>query len=261
VSQCSLVDAHVHLDPNSRFYTPGPALKDLLARMDMLGVAKAVCSDHLSLYAGAGAGLVSMRRLFETSGGRLFFLGVYHPRKPSECLLLLEKAVRWEGFAGIKIHPSFHGVPAEDSSYRPIWEFASEHRLPVLTHSWSVSEHNPTQSFSLPGRFEGYIGEFSSVKCILAHTGGRGNGRAELIRIINRYKNAYTDIAGDIYCNRLIETLTSSVPSDRVLFGSDFPWLDPRSNLTRVLLADVSDEVKEKILRNNALEVYGLENR
>lgn len=251
-----IIDAHVHLDPNSRFYTPEPGLKDLLRLMDRLGIQSAVCSDHLSLYRGSWAGLPALRDIFEESDGRIYSLGVFIPRYADQCLKILEEAVSWPGFCGIKIHPSFHGVSAEDPSYRVIWEFAAENDLPILTHSWSVSDYNPDQKYSTPDRFESYISQFDTVKLVLAHAGGRGNGRNELIRLANTYENVYTDIAGDIYCFRLIESLVGSISADRILFGSDFPWLDPRSNLGRVFLSDITDDEKEKILVKNARALY-----
>jgi hypothetical protein len=72
------------------------------------------------------------------------------------------------------------------------------------------------------------------------------------------YDNVYTDIAGDVFCRRLLETLLARVPSSRVLYGSDFPWFDPAANLTRVLLADIEEEGINRILRDNAIEVYGI---
>jgi predicted TIM-barrel fold metal-dependent hydrolase len=70
------------------------------------------------------------------------------------------------------------------------------------------------------------------------------------------YANVFLDLAGDIFCYRLIESLVDSVPAEKILFGSDAPWLDPRSRLSHVLLADVPAPAKAKILRENALRVY-----
>jgi predicted TIM-barrel fold metal-dependent hydrolase len=68
----------------------------------------------------------------------------------------------------------------------------------------------------------------------------------------------YLDFAGDIYCYRLIEDLAAGVPVERMLFGSDSPWIGPQDHLTRVLLADIDEDVKLKILRQNAAAVYKL---
>ena len=164
----------------------------------------------------------------------------------------------WPGFVGLKIHPSFHGVPAEDPSYEPAWRFAGEHDLTILTHSWSVSDYNPVQRLSTPERFEKYVRRFPTVRLVLGHAGGRGTGRHAAVRMANEHPNVYLDIAGDIFDYRLIESLVESVPVEKILFGSDFPWLDPRANLSRVLLAEIDVAAKMKILRDNAMRVYRL---
>ena len=55
-----------------------------------------------------------------------------------------------------------------------------------------------------------------------------------------------------------LQDLVSALPPNKLLFGSDFPWLDPRCNLTRVLLAEIPVEAKLRILRDNAVEAYSL---
>jgi predicted TIM-barrel fold metal-dependent hydrolase len=79
-----------------------------------------------------------------------------------------------------------------------------------------------------------------------------------MIRLVTRYDNVYTDYAGDIFDLGLLESLTKELPSRRILFGSDYPWLDPRANLGRTMLADIPAESKERILGLNALELFRL---
>jgi predicted TIM-barrel fold metal-dependent hydrolase len=74
----------------------------------------------------------------------------------------------------------------------------------------------------------------------------------------NEHPHVFLDFAGDVFCHELIDQLVQSVPAEKILFGSDFPWVDPRANLSRVLLTDVEDSVKSKILRGNAIRVYRL---
>ncbi len=251
-----IVDAHVHLDPISKIFASETGAGDLLNLMDRLSIQYGVCSDHLSLYEGAGAGLRPLRNVYTSSNNRIHFLGVFNPGKSEACLKVLGEALTWPGFCGIKIHPSFHGVPADDPSYESIWRFARDNDLALLTHSWSISDYNPAQALSTPDRFEPYIVKYPDVRFVLAHLGGRGSGRHEVMRLIHEYENVYTDLAGDIFDLCLIESLIDTISDNRILFGSDFPWLDPRSNLARVFLADIADSSKEKILRTNAMKVY-----
>ena len=256
MTQPSIIDAHVHVDPPAQFFAPEADADALLRAMDRLGIAHAVCSDTLSVFEGCGHGLGRHRDLYERSGGRVHYLGTFDPRRSDACLGALDEAKDWPGLVGLKIHPSIHGTPAENVAYEPAWRFAGEHDLPILAHTWSVSDYNPVQHLSMPGRFEPYVQRFPRVRFVLGHAGGRGTGRHEAVRMANDYPQVYLDFAGDIFCYRLIEDLVAAVPPEKVLFGSDFPWLDPRANLTRVLLADVDESIKAMILCHNAAGVY-----
>jgi uncharacterized protein len=255
-----IVDAHVHIGSPGTFFVPEAGPEHLLAMMDMLSICVGIIAcDHVLLYEGARASHAPLREVHERSQGRLFCLGIFDPRNADASLAALEQAARWPGFAGVKIHPSLHRVWADDPIYEKAWRFAADHDLPILTHSWSVSDTNPAQVYSTPERFERHVRRFPQVRLVLAHAGGRGSGRDEAIRMVKEHPNVFLDFAGDVFCNRLIETLVESVPPEKVLFGSDFPWIDPRANLSRVLLADIGDEAKRKILSDNARFVYRIQ--
>lgn len=254
-----IIDAHAHTGPPGIFFSPEYDVTELLASMDRANIRLSVVVDHLSIFKGPDAGLPLLRKYFEESGKRIHFLGVFDPRFPGACMKILKDAVSWPGFAGLKIHPSVHLTAAEDPAYEPAWQFAAKHDVPIMTHSWSTSDYNPVQKYSTPGRFEKFIRKFPSVRFVLGHAGGRGAGRLEAVRLTNEYPNVFLDFSGDIFCYRLIEDLTDSVPAEKILFGSDYPWLDPRANLDRVFLADIDVSAKKKILRDNAASVYRLE--
>ena len=256
MSDIGIVDAHLHVGQPGVFFAPETSPDQLLATMDLLGISHAVCTDHLSIAGGCPTALAGLRDVFERSGKRIHYLAVFNPLRPRESLSALERHGSPPGLVGLKIHPSFHRTPAESASYEPAWRFASEHNLPILTHSWSVSEHNPVQRLATPERFERFVRRFPGVRLVLGHAGGRGSGRDHAVRMVNEHPNVYLDFAGDIFCYGLIETLVASAPVEKILFGSDFPWLDPRANLTRVLLADINASAKTRILRDNALAVY-----
>ncbi len=254
-----IVDAHAHTGAMSLFFSPESQAPELLARMDGLDIQCCVnAGDWTYLLQGGREGLETLRREHEASRGRILYLGVFDPRRGREALRELEEACRRPGLAGIKIHPTFHRTPAEAPGYDALWRFAEEHDLTVLAHSWSSSEHNPAQALSLPGRFEAWVRRHPAVRLVLAHAGGRGDGRADAVRLAREHPNVYLDLAGDIFCYRLVETLSAQVPANKLLFGSDFPWLDPRANLSRILLADIPTPTKRRILRDNALEAYKL---
>ncbi len=253
-----IIDAHSHFGTAGQLVSPSQTVAHLLAYMDRLAIHTTICSCHRAVLSGFDTGLARMRQAFEESRGRIRCLAVFDPRMSAECVRHIESVVDWVGLAGIKIHPSCHATAADDDSYEPVWTLAAKHDLAILSHTWSVSDHNPSQALATPQRFERWVRTFPTVRLILGHAGGRGTGRHEAIRLANTHPNVYLDIAGDIYCYRLIETLVDSVPSDRILFGSDYPWTGASDHLTRVLLARVGHDVKAHVLAHNARRVYKL---
>lgn len=254
-----IIDAHAHFGFLGVFFAPPTGLDDLLAMMDKLCIRFAVCIDHLYLSEGPGAGISCLQKAFERSNGRIHYLGMFDPRCPDECIGILKRAVGRPGFCGIKIHPSFHRTPAEASEYDAVWRFATDNDVAIMAHSWSPSDYNPVQILSTPARYEKFIRAYPDVRFVLGHAGGRGSGQDEAIRLARDYPHVHMDFAADVSCYRLIEHLSELVPPEKILFGSDYPWVDPRANLSRVFLADVDNAVKRGLLADNAARVYGIE--
>ena len=106
--------------------------------------------------------------------------------------------------------------------------------MPIVAHTWSVSSYNPVQALSTPGRFEGFVERVPAVRFVPAHSGGRGEGRREAIRLAQQHENVYMDFGGDIYCYPYFEELAATGLLAKVLYGTDYPWMDTRSHLTWV---------------------------
>jgi predicted TIM-barrel fold metal-dependent hydrolase len=262
MSDAFIVDAHVHTGYPNQFFSPEVDAKSLLARMDQFSVRSSInLSSMRALLGDVQEEMEIEQREYEESGGRLFYCGFFDPRKGREDLAALEKAARWTGMKGIKIHPSFAGVPADDPRYEPVWRFATDHRLPIVSHTWSVSSYNPAQALSTPNRFEPMVEKFPAATFILAHSAGKGTGRREAMRMAGRYPGVYMDCAGDIHDRHYFEGMAAAGLERKVLFGTDYPWIDIRSHLTAVYLAGISTEAKRRILRDNAVEVFRLKEK
>lgn len=255
-----IIDAHVHTGFPNIFFSPEVNAEQLLKRMDQFGIEYSINLSSMRAVTGfRKEELHRARSEFEHSKGRIFYLGFFNPNDGKNDLILLKEACSWPGFRGIKIHPSFNGIPADDPSYEDVWQFAAEKELTIVAHSWSVSSYNPAQVLSTPEKFETYVKKYPAVRLVLAHSGGRGTGRHEAVRMVNEYAQVYTDCAGDIYDLHYFEEMTSSIPKNKLLFGSDFPWFDLRSHLTRLFLSGITDAQKQRILRDNAIEAFKLE--
>jgi predicted TIM-barrel fold metal-dependent hydrolase len=260
VTRRFIVDAHVHTGYTNQFFSPEVDAKSLLARMDQFGVESSInLSSMRALLGDVREEMEKEQREYEQSDGRIFYCGFYDPGRGREDIVVLEKASRWSGMKGVKIHPSFAKVPADDQRYEPVWRFAVDHALPIVSHTWSVSSYNPAQVFSTPERFEPMVEKFPAARIVLAHSGGKGTGRKDAVRMAGTYPGVYMDCGGDINDRHYFETMAAAKLERKVLFGSDYPWVDVRCHLSAVYLAGISTEARLRILRKNALEVFRLE--
>jgi predicted TIM-barrel fold metal-dependent hydrolase len=229
----------------------------MLQLMDALEIERAVCTHLAMLYGAWDLGFREGVQAHRETGGRILLYAVYNPWHP-QALPLVERCLDQGGSVGIKIHPSIHACYADDDRYDTVWQFAARRKLPILTHSWDISEQNPAQKFSFPSRFERFVAAYPEVTLILGHAGGRYHGHEAAVALAQRYTNVLVDTAGDCYAGGLIEFLVDQLGADRVLFGSDLTWIDPRTQLGMILDADVPAIAKRKILGENAARVFGL---
>lgn len=177
---------------------------------------------------------------------------VIDPRKP-ETYEQADAMLKHPKCVGIKIHPEEHKYHINEYG-RAIYEFAAERRALILTHS---GEQN-----SLPCDFVPFADEFPEVRTILAHIGcGWDGDLSHQVRAVtsSREGNLHADTSSaSSITPHLIEWAVQQIGADRVLFGTDTPLYFTAFQRARIDYADLSDDVKCKILRDNAAQLLGL---
>jgi uncharacterized protein len=229
----------------------------LLRIMDRLGIERAINAPVMMFSSVPEEGLRQGLAAHRESKGRILLYTVFNPHEP-ESLAFVRRSLEEPAVVGIKIHPAHHQCPADDPRWRPVWEVASASGRPILTHSWCASDYNPTQKHAQPALFAGYVREFPEVRLILGHSGGRYEGHLAAAALARAHANVYLDLAGDGYGLGLVEYLVEQVGAERILYGSDDQWIDPRSQLGMVLDAAIPAADKASILRYNAVRLFGL---
>jgi len=208
-----------------------------------------------AIFESGSPASASAPQVSTTASGRIRYLEVFDPRS-ADGLSRVAAALRDPECAGVKIHPSFHETPADDDRYAPLFRLAEETGAPVLTHSWDISATNPVQHLSHPDRFRRHLRDHPNVTLILGHAGGRPGAMDSVLALCSAFPRVQVDLAGDYYDDGLVELLVDRLGADRVLFGSDLNWIDPRCNLAPVLASGLSDQQVYAVLRGNALRVY-----
>jgi uncharacterized protein len=132
----------------------------------------------------------------------------------------LERAVKELGLKGLKLHPIVQAFFLNDRRFYPLWETCSALKIPLLIHTGTTGV-----GAGVPG----------------------GNGLklkyAQPIPYID-------DIAADFPENTLLQ--------DRVLFGSDYPFLKPERWIADFEKVGFKPEIWNKILLENAKGLLGL---
>ena len=252
-----IVDSHLHLGGLPYLYLPSNTEENIINLLKKVGIKKAICANHGSL-STITYGLGELFESLENYSGFLYGYLVFNPNFEDVSLKSIENNFERKQIVGIKIHPSWHLCYPDDSRYERFWQFAAEREIPVLTHTWDPDAPNKTQKFSDPFGFEKIIKKFPELKLVFAHAGGRGKMLYDVISLMKKYPNLYVDFAGDIFVSGLINEYIKRVDSQRLLFGSDMPWVDIRFHLAHLLNLSIAEEDKKNILGLNALKLFNL---
>ncbi|MGW3951897.1 amidohydrolase family protein [Streptomyces sp. NPDC004752] len=228
-----IIDAHAHTGPFSLFFIPDPDPASMVRVMDRCGVSTALISAHLAVQLDTRAGNEVTAAAVAQYPGR--FRGYITVNPWQDPVAEIERWADDARFCGIKIHPDQHAYPLTGSRYSAVWEFAAAAGAPVLTHTWAGSAYN-----DLP-----MVGDIADrhpqVTLLAGHSGGMPVGYDEAIAVAARYPNVILEICSSRGHGRYLQHMVDEVGADQVVFGSDFPYLDLRVGLGRVLFAKLSD--------------------
>ena len=259
-----IIDAHIHLGHMANFFMPDNTLDRMIRLMDRCGI-KAVCASHIvglmtHHFEYAHAETLKAVQAFP---GRIYGYAIYNPHFPEKSMEVVKDHLGKKGFIGVKIHPAGHRYPIDGVGHTPLWEHASEHGIPVLTHTWDATPQNtypyelvPAQVNAQPKLVDPVAERYPDLRIIMAHSGGHYNGHLQAIEVARKRKNVFVDIAGETISFGLIEWFVTEIGAGKILFGSDINWLDPRAHIGRVLGSRISTADKERIFYKNADSLF-----
>ena len=150
---------------------------------------------------------------------------------------------------GVKLHPLFGGFLPDDPRVHPIIEVLIEHDLPALIHCG-----HPI--FSLPWSIEELIVRYPEAKIILGHM-GHGNivYIDASIAIAARHPNVWLETSG-MPMSLKIKEAVEKVGADRVMYGSDGPWHEPKVEQLKVQLAGLAPEDLDAVMHGTAQRLF-----
>ena len=245
-----VIDAHAHLGAYFNFYVPRPGAEQMVAVMDRLGMARACISSNPALGADVPAGNELTAAAVHAYPDRFIGYACVNPHYPERVRPELERAFDELGLRLIKLHPTIVEYPISGSAYEPVWRFASERRAVILTHTWQGT------STCAPGLFGPIAQEYPDVAFILGHSGGTPAGYVASIELAQQYDNVYLDLCRSEMSRVWVERMVREVGAQRVLWGTDFPFLEPRYLVGRVARSALNDEAKRLVFGQSARRLF-----
>ena len=182
----------------------------------------------------------------------LIGLGTIHPR--SEDIIGDIHHLVDLGLHGIKIHPDIQNFNADDEGYLKMYKECEKLSLPVLVHTGdSRYDH------SNPNRIVPILEKFPNLTMIGAHFGGWSIWETA-VKEYERFSNFYVDCSSSFFYISMetAKELILRYGTDRVLFATDYPMWNAKTEIDTLLKMELSDSDYEKIFSKNAMEVYKL---
>jgi hypothetical protein len=240
-----IIDAHCHVGPWYNFHVPRRgSIESMIESMDRVGVRYVCITAFRSIGPDMLRGNDEVAALQKRYPDRVLPYCTISPNYSQKDIQKELERTYADGFRAVKIH-DFHGRAYDSSPYHVVYEFANQFHLPILAHTWGK------QNGSVLARM---CEKYPDANMLFAH-GGSAN-REAYAQWANDLPNAYIDLVFSAQPYRNVEYFVANVPAEKILFGSDMPFLSLGQQIGKVLFARISDEAKRKLLSINARQLF-----
>lgn len=247
IDDVEIIDIHAHLGPYFNMHIPACDAESMIHNMDLCGIDKAILSANLSWTADFVFGNKMMLEAVRAHQGRFYGACGVNGNYPELSVDELERCFsESQDVVMVKVHPFLTKCKMSDRRMERIYEFASKRKLFVLVHTWLDDDPYGNQDL-----FASTAKDYPGVRWIMGHSGGP-HGSYHAVELAREVKNIYLDLALSMCPARQVEFFVSEVGSERVMFGTDNPFIDPRPQVGRVCLAKISQQDRINIFGANA---------
>lgn len=203
----------------------------------------------------------------------------------SAAIAEIDRAVDDLGLCGIVLYSHIGGDPVDAPDYEPVYQHAGERQMPIVLHPtvpvWGkeIKDHSmiPMAGLMVDHSFAvlrlilgGVLERHPRLQVVQPHCGG------VLPYLWGRIRNQ-TEVMGrgmdnisqppDVYYQRVYLDTVSPSPlalkfaydfagPDRLLFGSDHPWVDINTFVRLIEEMDIPQEDKDRIFGMNARKLF-----
>ena len=243
----------------------GVSIDDYLKQMDEARIERA-------LLIAVRAGDLNVKGSFEITYERVHAVCTEHPERFSGLAGLdptrgmhglrdLEYAVRECGFVGAHLYPHWFELPPDHARYYPYYAKCCELGIPIMMQvgqNLIYQRDRRLRSVAQPITLDTVACDFPELKVIGIHIGVPWT--QEMIAMAWKHPNVYigADAYAPKYWPKELIRYMNSYGQDKVLFGTDWPVVDPVRAMAEIDALDLKANAKTKLLRDNARAVFNL---
>jgi uncharacterized protein len=261
--QTGLDDAFKRQVRMDRRMWDGVTVSDYLRRMDRAGIERslliAVRAGDLAVAGSFEMPYERVARVCRRHPDRFSGLAGVDPYRGMQGLRDLEHAVGELGFVGAHLYPHWFSLAPDHARYYPYYAKCCELGVPIMMqigHNLVYSRHRRLPSVGRPIALDQVAIDFPELKLIGIHVGVPWTDEA--ISMAWKHDNVY--LGGDAYAPRhwpaQFVHYANTYGSHKVLFGTDWPVIDPERAVAEVQALDLRPESRRRLMRDNALAVF-----
>ena len=241
----------------------GVDIPTYIARMDEAGIERSLiaavrCGD-LAIKGSFEIPYERVRDVCARHPDRLHGLAGLDPTRGMQGLRDLEMAVRDYGFVGAHFYPHWFGLPPDHARWYPYYAKCCELDIPVMLqvgHNLVYSRGRRLPSVGKPICLDQVAIDFPELRIIGIHIGIPWTD--EMISMAWKHDNVFIGV--DAYAPKhwpeaLVRYL-DSYGRDKVLFGTDWPVIEPRRAVREIGDLGLRPASLEALMRDNALRVF-----
>jgi uncharacterized protein len=164
----------------------------------------------------------------------------------------VERCVGGLGFRGIKLEISNN---ARDACMKPVMKAAERWGVPVLQHTWSMTNIHQRKFHSDPEDTALLARRHPNVQVIMAHLTGCGyRGVLEAKGV----DNLVVDTSGGYPEEQILAYALEHLGAEHIVYGSDLPIRETGVTMGRITATPMSASELDKILYGNARRILKL---
>jgi len=242
IDGAQVIDFHGHVGRWDRYCIVDESELLLLA-MDAAGVDRACVFNIFHPDGTIGNDLTA--RFVAQHPERFTGFAYVSPLMPERMLPELARAIDSLRFAAIKLYPPYTPWPLNEPPWEPIYHFANARGLAVILHTGGEPQ-------SLPMLVGEVASRYPHANFVMGHSGNTPMERNQAIAAAQANPNVYLETCSPFRSPGVIEQLVNEAGANRVVYGSDMPLMDPRSQLGKIITAQIPDAAKRQVLGENA---------